>query len=289
MKKLTLTTFLAMLALFLFACSPTTETAQPVEQADTSAEVETAAEPETSADVVEEEMAEEMEEDNHSEDEMAEEEDDHEGEEGESHDMDTMDEDAKEEDEAEMAEETMSEDMMAEAESMEAAYAVNIVDSTVSWKGSKAVGDYHTGTINLAEGSLTIADGALVSGSFVLDMTTIASNDGANARLASHLKADDFFGVETHPTATLVINSAEALGGDQYAVQGDLTIKNITNPIEFTATATEADGQVTATADIVFDRAIYDVQYGSGSFFSDLGNDLINDEVEITVELVATK
>jgi len=44
---------------------------------------------------------------------------------------------------------------------------------------------------------------------------------------------------------------------------------------------------MTADAMIVFGRSLYDVRYGSGSFFDNLGDDLINDEVEMTVSLVA--
>jgi hypothetical protein len=40
-------------------------------------------------------------------------------------------------------------------------------------------------------------------------------------------------------------------------------------------------------AEIVVDRAVFDVRYGSGSFFDNLGDDLISDEMEITVNLVA--
>ena len=141
----------------------------------------------------------------------------------------------------------------------------------------------------MAEGSLTLSGGELVAGSFVLDMTSIASTDGAPGRLVEHLNSDDFFGTATFPTASLVIVSAESLGDGNYAVVGDLTIKGITNPIEFTASASESDGVVNATADIVFDRSLYDVQFGSGTFFSDLGDDLISDEIEIAVELVAQK
>ncbi len=196
-------------------------------------------------------------------------------------------EEAVVEEAAEVEEEVVEEEVMEESE--EIVYAVSAADSTVSWMGNKPVGNAHTGVIDIAEGALTLADGSLVAGSFVIDMTSIASTDGAPPRLTEHLNSDDFFGTATFPTASLVINSAESLGGDQYAVRGDLTIKEITNPIEFTATATEADGVVNATADIVFDRAMYDVQFGSGSFFQDLGDDLIADEIEITVELVAQK
>ncbi len=269
------TGFIAMLLILgtlLLACQP--QVAEVVEEPAEAVE--------TASEMVEEAM-----------EEMAEEEamDDSEMAEDEAHsDADMAEEESMDDGEMAMEDEEMSEEgEMAMEEGGEVVYTIATADSVVNWKGAKAVGSAHTGTIDISEGALTLADGSLVSGSFVIDMTTIASNDGANARLAQHLKDDDFFGVATFPTATLVINSAEDLGDGTYAVTGDLTIKEITNPIEFTAAASEADGLVTATADIVFDRALYDVQYGSESFFSDLGNDLINDEVEISVELVAQK
>ena len=210
-------------------------------------------------------------------------------------DMASMD-DAEEMMEEDSAEEMTEEEMDSEMadDSMDAAmddaaevtYAVNVAESAISWTGAKAAGSSHTGSIDVADGSLVVAGDALVSGSFVIDMTTISYE---NARLEGHLKDDDFFGVDTFPTASLVILSAEPMGDNQYAVVGDLTIKEITHPIEFVATATQEDGGLVAQADMVFDRALYDVQYGSGSFFSDLGNDLINDEVEISVTLVAAQ
>ena len=269
-QKTIILAMLMLLGTLLFACTPQVETVtEPANAVETSSEV-AAEESMDDSDMAEEETAVE---ETHSDD-----------------DMDMAEEESMDDGEMAMEDEDMSEEgEMAMEEGGEVVYTVATADSVLSWKGAKAVGDSHTGVIDIAEGALVLADGSLASGSFVIDMTTIASTDGANARLAQHLKDDDFFGVATFPTASLVINSAEKLGDGTYAVSGDLTIKEITNPIEFTAAASEADGVVTATADIVFDRAQYDVQYGSGSFFSDLGNDLINDEIEITVELVATK
>ena len=39
------------------------------------------------------------------------------------------------------------------------------------------------------------------------------------------------------------------------------------------------------TAKLVFDRSKYDVRYGSGSFFENLGNRLILDDIELEVTL----
>lgn len=249
-KKLNLLTLLTILALFSFACNSAPETEPPVAEVEPAAEVD-----ESHADT------------------------------DESHDMD-MDDAAMDEIESEF---DKIDGEMAESEGMDVVYTVDAASSTVTWKGSKAIGKSHVGGIDISEGSLTLVENQLVSGLFILDMNSLTSGDNGGTRLLDHLKSEDFFGVANYPTATLVIYSAESLGGDQYKVQGELTIKDKTNPIEFTATATEADGQVTASADIVFDRAQFDVQYGSGSFFSGLGDDLINDEVEMTVQLVAKK
>ena len=46
---------------------------------------------------------------------------------------------------------------------------------------------------------------------------------------------------------------------------------------------------VTAKATVVFDRSEYDVRYGSGSFFDDLGDQVIYDDIALGVELVANK
>ena len=132
----------------------------------------------------------------------------------------------------------------------------------------------------------------LLEGSFTIDMTTITPTSQSGnmlEMLTGHLLSDEFFGVESYPTATLVLKSAEPTAVEgQYAVVGDLTIKETTDEIEFLTDVVVGEGTLEATADIVVDRSIYDVQYGSGSFFSDLGDDLISDEMEMTVTLVAS-
>lgn len=164
-------------------------------------------------------------------------------------------------------------------------YLVETAVSTIGWLGEKIVGDAQSGNIDLLEGVLIVEEGALVSGTIVIDMTTIASDSD---RLVTHLQSDDFFSVDTYPTATIELLSAEPLGDDVYAVTGDLTIKGISNPIEFVVQAVEEDGIITATSDIVFDRTLYDVVYKSGSLFSGLGDGAIKDDVQITVALVAS-
>ena len=64
-------------------------------------------------------------------------------------------------------------------------------------------------------------------------------------------------------------------------VDGSLTIKEITHPIQFELIS-EAGGFV---SNLVFDRSKYNVQYGSGSFFENLGDRLILDDIKLSVNL----
>lgn len=173
----------------------------------------------------------------------------------------------------------------------EVTYVIDPAASTVSWYGSKPIGASETGTVQVAEGELSFTGDQFADGAVVIDMQTIetTSQEGGMAqRLVGHLMSDDFFGVETYPSAQLEIQSVEPTDVEnQYLVKADLTIKETTKPIEFITDVDVADDTLSATADIVVDRAEFDVRYGSGSFFSDLGDDLISDEMEISVSLVA--
>jgi len=171
-------------------------------------------------------------------------------------------------------------------------YSVNVEQSTVTWIGKK-IAYSHNGTIKISEGKLDISEGNLIGGNFTIDMTSIEDLDledsEKNAKLLGHLKSPDFFGVEKYPTATMEITSVKMLKseGGNYEVTGDLTIKGQTHPVVFPADISINDGIVTAKATIVFDRSKYDVRYGSGSFFDDLGDTVIYDDIEIGVELIA--
>lgn len=177
-------------------------------------------------------------------------------------------------------------------------YTVVAEESDVTWHGKKVVTGEHKGTIGLQDGELTVAGDQLTGGTLVIDMNTLANTDLTdaedNGKLVGHLKSDDFFGVETYPTATFEITNvspiAEAAAGQpNYNVEGNLTIKDKTNPVTFPATINVAGDAVTAQADVVVDRAKYDVRYGSNSFFDNLGDKAIADEFTVSFDLTAQK
>lgn len=160
---------------------------------------------------------------------------------------------------------------------------VKTESSTVTWKAYKVTGS-HTGTIALKSGALMFDGEKLIGGEFTVDMTTINTTDltgKSKNDLDGHLKSADFFGVEKHTTSNLTFTSVEATGKNSYKVTGDLTIKGITKPATFDVSIYGSK----ATATLKVDRAEYDVRYGSGSFFDNLGDKTIYDEFDLVVDL----
>jgi polyisoprenoid-binding protein YceI len=165
-------------------------------------------------------------------------------------------------------------------------YKIDSQKSKITWVGKKVTGQ-HAGTINLSEGTLITKGNKITGGSFAIDMTSL-KDEGANTRLEDHLKSDDFFSIAKHPKATFVISNIESKGGDQYAVKGKLTIKGITNDVEFQSTIQIANDQISAKAKIIVDRTKFDIKFRSGNFFENLGDKAIEDKFELNVELVGS-
>ncbi|SKB87258.1 YceI family protein [Maribacter arcticus] len=161
---------------------------------------------------------------------------------------------------------------------------VKVSESTVTWKGYKVTGE-HNGSIKLKSGFLEMKGKKLIGGEFVVDMTTLSNNDLAagqgKEKLEGHLKSADFFGVDANPNSKLVFTSVKPMNENSYTVTGDLTIKGISKPVTLVVSMFENK----ATATIKVDRTKYDIKYGSGSFFDDLGDKAIYDEFDLVVDL----
>ena len=174
-------------------------------------------------------------------------------------------------------------------------FAVETTASEINWNAKKVTGE-HYGKISLKSGQLEVNKNRVTGGTFVIDMGAITVEDikdaGSNGKLVGHLKSDDFFSVEKHPTATFVITEttpiAKATAGQpNHTVKGNLTIKGITNPVSFPATITVKDGVATAKADVTVDRTKYDIRYRSSNFFENLGDKAIYDEFTISLNIKA--
>ena len=164
----------------------------------------------------------------------------------------------------------------------DASYTINPDQSIIVWTGREVTTSKHFGNIYFASGQFEVKSGLISSGEFVVDMTTIDNQDlpeERRGRLEAHLKSDDFFSVESHPTALLSILSSESLADGKWLVSGELTIKTFTHPVEFEMLNSN-DGW---KANLVFDRSKYEVKFRSGTFFENLGDKLIYDDIELAI------
>lgn len=166
--------------------------------------------------------------------------------------------------------------------------AVNTKESKLQWTGYKVTGK-HFGTVQLRSANLQFSGSSLTGGSFEIDMSTITTEDLSGeyaTKLVNHLKSDDFFGVAQHPTAKFAITKVIPQGSGLYKIEGNLTIKGTTKPIRFNATSKENAGKQHFNAQIKVDRSDFNVRYGSGSFFENLGDKTIYDEFDLSISLV---
>ncbi len=167
-------------------------------------------------------------------------------------------------------------------------FLVDTAASKITWVGKKVTGQ-HTGAISIKSGSLEVEKGEVTGGAFEIDMNSITCTDLEgewNGKLVGHLKSDDFFGVEKFPVSTLKIKKVVSQGKNDYKLTADLTIKGTTKEIKFPAVIEKGEKEVKATAKITIDRSEFNIRYGSGSFFDNLGDKTIYDDFDLDIVLV---
>ena len=161
----------------------------------------------------------------------------------------------------------------------------NKTQSLIRWYGEELTGKTHFGNLSFKEGRIELQDGLIIGGNFVVNMTSLSVEDlsgGAKARLEGHLRSDDFFSVDKYPEATLKISQKAKVEGDLQKLYGELTIKGIKHAVDFSIVLVD---KKTATANLTFDRSKYNVRFRSGSFFENLGDKLILDDIRMEVSL----
>lgn len=188
---------------------------------------------------------------------------------------------------------------IAEASAAANDLAVDLANSKVTWVGSKPAG-IHNGIIKLSSGTLSVENGVVSAGEFVIDMTTVESTDEGmdadnNAKLTGHLKNSDFFDVEHFPTAKFVITKVEdisahasedalQLEGASHYVTGNLTMKDIEKGVSFPAIITVEEGKVSAKAEFTIQRTDWGITYKSDQSIKDK---FIHPEVKVGFDIVA--
>ncbi|AYN01569.1 YceI family protein [Chryseobacterium sp. 3008163] len=172
-------------------------------------------------------------------------------------------------------------------------YVLDTLNSRVEWKGYKVFkseNTSHFGTITFESGDVTVKDGKLESGKFVADMNSLTSvdlKDDAEQlnKLNSHLKSGDFFETEKFPTSSYEITKVtpSAEGDYNTLLDGNLTIKGISKPVQFKANVSINEGVVSIATE---PKDIMREEFGV-KFQSPAENGVIKDEVSLQINVKA--
>ena len=120
----------------------------------------------------------------------------------------------------------------------------------------------------------------------ILDATSV---DTGNGQRDGHLRSADFFAVDTHPTWTFR-STAIRPDGDEYALDGELTIKGVTRPVTFAlevnGAGPDAYGGTRAgfSATTTINRSDFGVDIAMPL---DGGGVVVSDKVQVSLEIEA--
>lgn len=136
-------------------------------------------------------------------------------------------------------------------------------------------------------GTITVADDFTASKvEATIDAASVSTRDEARD---NHIRTNDFFGVEEHPTWTFVSTGINSKGSD-YALAGDLTIKGVTKPVildlEVLGVNKDPWGntKVGFTASTKINRKDFGIEWNAPL---ETGGILVSDDVTITLEIQA--
>ncbi len=169
--------------------------------------------------------------------------------------------------------------------------------SIIKWSGKKPLieGYVDSGTIPIDAGTIEVFE-TLAAGMFILDMNKLsvgltAKKPGEEGALETHLKSADFFDVAKYPTAEFRIKKLvpheDFTTTFTYDLTGDVTMHGVTNEITFPTVLQKEGDHLVARAQFEIDRTLWDIKLGSGKYFSDLGENMIDDMIALDLQLVA--
>lgn len=176
-----------------------------------------------------------------------------------------------------------------------AVYTIDTLNSRIEWKGYKVMKSdqtSHFGTINFESGDLTVHEGMLESGKFVVDMNSLTSVDLKDdaeqlTKLNGHLKSGDFFETDKFPTASYEITKVSKNESGDYntLLDGNLTIKGITKPMQFNANVSVKDGEASIASEPKdISREAFNVK-----FQMPVTNGVIKDDVNLQILIKANE
>lgn len=170
-------------------------------------------------------------------------------------------------------------------------WAIDPSHSEISFKVKHLVVTTLTGKLETFEGGLETAneDFSDANISFTAD---VASINTGNADRDGHLKSDDFFNAEAFPKVTFTSTSFTKTGDGEYKLTGNITLRDVTKPIELTVeyggTATDPWGNVKAGFEI--NGKIKRKEFGlKWDALTEAGGAVVSDEVKLHLNVQLVK
>ena len=166
----------------------------------------------------------------------------------------------------------------------------------IKWAASKITGSIHSGIIVAENGKFKVENGAINRGVVNFNMNSFEVTDikdpESKSNFDGHLKSADFFDVEAFPVAKLIMNGSSVDGKGIAVLSFSFEMHGVAIDYNVPFTVTEvkrSEGQMgyLISGSFMLDRTKHKMTYGSGSFFDDLGDRVINDEVKIDFEFTA--
>ena len=178
-------------------------------------------------------------------------------------------------------------------------YQLDVKKSKILWKAPQNMGNRHYGYLLFNSGSLNYSTtGVPVDGLFSLDMKSIKSIDlsleAANLLVEKRLKSENYFSANKYPQALMKVKKiAKTANPILFEVTGDLTIKGITNPVEFTAMIKTKGDVINVSADAKIDRRKWNIDHYSNDnpwdLLSAIQDNFLANQIPVSLNLVFKK
>ena len=170
-------------------------------------------------------------------------------------------------------------------------YTLDVAHSRVGFVARHAMVTKVRGSFDEFEGTATL-DGSNPENSSVSVTIQVASVDTRNDQRDGHLRTNDFLDVEKFPTISFSSTAIKHLGGNDFEVTGNLTVKGVTKqvvlPVEYQGAATDPYGnkRIGFEGSIQIVRSEYGVTYNAAL---ETGGVLVSEKITLEFEISAIK
>jgi polyisoprenoid-binding protein YceI len=170
-------------------------------------------------------------------------------------------------------------------------WAIDPSHSEISFKVKHLVVTTLTGKFDSFEGSLETANDDF-SNAKIGFTADIASINTGNGDRDGHLKSDDFFNAEAFPKLIFTSTGFTKTGDSDYKLTGDLTIRDVTKPVELTVEygGTMVDPWGNTKAGFEINGKVKRKEFGlKWDAVTEVGGAVVSDEIKLHLNVQLVK